>query len=111
MLLDPNAVLVAMILTIDLQDLSETTRLYVIIHPIVHVTILLAIVTMDHRHRVNVTTLHITLRHETIRQVIVTTCLLVAEITRLLAVTTSYHELMTLIWLLVAMVPGAQIFF
>jgi len=81
-----------MILNIDLQDRSETTRLYVITHRTVHVTIPVVIETMD-LHLVNATTLRTTPHHETIRQVIVTTLHLVAGITHPVAVTTSFHEL------------------
>jgi len=103
-------VLVATSLNIDLQDQSEITQVHVIIPRIVLVIILVAIVTMDLR-RVNVTTLHITLRHETLLPVIATTRHLVPGTTHLVAATTSSHELiMTSIWLLVAMDPGTQIF-
>jgi len=98
-----------MILNIDLQDQSEITRRHVIIHLIVHVTILVAIETTD-LHRVNATTHHITLHRETILPVIVTTRRLVPGTTRLVAATTSSHELiMTMIWVLDAMLPGTSI--
>jgi len=99
-----------MILNIDPQDRSETTRLHVITHRTVHVTIPVVIETMD-LHLVNATTLRTTPHHETIRQVIVTTRHLVAGITHPVAVTTSFHELiMTWTWVLVAMVQGSQFF-
>lgn len=96
---------VAMILSIDLQDRSEITQLHAIIRHTVHVTIL-AVIETTGRHHVNGTTLRITARHETILRVIVTTPHLVAGTTHLAVVITSFHELMTWIWLLAAMVPG-----